>query len=126
MCCFGLKPHRAAPHIAFKQKIHSPLLGLHSGIGNLHSAAKTLRSMQVLDCVGWHMVECIDRSSLPRRVVLRCNYNFLLDLDRPEVLSITDCVQGVTEKEVSGGIRNRGSREHKTTGGRGCEAAKSR
>jgi hypothetical protein len=25
------------------------------------------------------------------------NYNFLLDLDRPRVVSITDCVQGVTE-----------------------------
>jgi hypothetical protein len=55
--------------------------------------------MQVLDCIEEHVVECIDRSSLPRRVVLGCNYNFLLDLDRPEVLSITYCVQGVTEKK---------------------------
>jgi hypothetical protein len=96
----------------------TPAFTLHSAIGNLRSAAKTLHSMQVLDCAGWHVVECRDRSSLPRRIVLGCNYNFLLDLDRPEVLSITDCVQGVTEKEVSGGIRNRGSREHKATGGR--------
>jgi hypothetical protein len=103
-----------------------PGFRFRSGIGNLHSAAKTLRSMQVLDCVQLHVVECRDRSSLPRRVVLGCNYNFLLDLDRPEVLSITDCVQGVTEKKFPGGIRNRESREHNATGGRGCKAAKRR
>jgi hypothetical protein len=54
--------------------------------------------MQVLDCLEAHVFEYEDHSSLPRRFVLGCNYNFLLDLDRPEVLSITDCVQGVTEK----------------------------
>jgi len=52
---------------------------------------------------------------LPRQVASEYNYNFFLDLDGPEVLSITDCVQGVAEalRVFPSGIHDRESREHK-------------
>jgi hypothetical protein len=49
-----------------------------------------------------------------RKVPQWHNCKFLLDLGRLRVVSITDCVQGVTDKAVfKCGIHDRESREHK-------------